>query len=319
MPRRRVGNRGAAGDEQPGQAQCNANLFRINSRSLADALVAVPGENVNYRVFITNLDQIRRNIGCDVQNVDATFFCPDADGGPERALDGCRNRRRFPGRRWVEHIPTSGGPVHLHMPNIDGFAFAEVRGPAADLVNEEGEIVGAVTIQKSIAVNVQTTIVRVDKQVSCNGAPFVDAQLVVANDDGTNGCSALDGQPIAVQYQVQNAGEADLFQCVLTVVQQDGTPSSFSPAPIPVGNLSSGQTTPVIVAVNSPQNCSEALEDEEPDTATVSCCTVNQSPCPDGLGVSAFDVATFTCQSRPELGVEKVCVDRTPTASVRSP
>jgi hypothetical protein len=157
-------------------------------------------------------------------------------------------------------------------------------------------------------VNVLTTQVRVDKQVSCNGAPFVDAGLVAANDDGTNGCSALDGQPIAVQYQVQNPGESNLFQCVLTVVQQNGTPSSFSPNPIPVGNLNTGQTSALIPALNSPQNCSDALEDEEPDTATVRCCTVNQSPCPEGLAITAFDVATFTCVT-PELNVDKVCVD----------
>jgi hypothetical protein len=164
------------------------------------------------------------------------------------------------------------------------------------------------------------TQVRVDKQVSCNNAPFVDAQLVAANDDGppplrppapgpANTCSALDGQPIAVRYQVENPGEAPLFQCVLTVVQQDATPSSFSPAPIAIGNLAPGQTIP-FTAANSPQNCSDTLEDEEPDTATVSCCTVNQSPCPEGFGVSAFDVAEFTCQSRPELSVQKACVDQ---------
>ena len=95
---------------------------------------------------------------------------------------------------------------------------------------------------------------------------------------------------------------------MLTVVQQDGTPSSFSPVPIPVGTITAGQTTPLIPALNSPQNCSDALEDEEPDTATVRCCTVDQSPCPEGSVVSAFDVATFTCVT-PKLNVDKVCVD----------
>ena len=292
----------------PAKAQCNANLFQINVARLpvGSSLTAVPGEQVQFAVFITNLDQIGGQIGCDVEDVDATFFCPDADGSPDGASFTVVTDGDFPAGGGLSTF----GPFTCTMPNIDGFAFVEVRGPAADLVNEGGEIVGAVTIQKSISINVQTTIVKVDKQVSCDGGPFVDATLVTANDDDTNGCSAPDGEPIAVQYQVQNAGESNLFQCVLSVTQANSTPSSFSPAPINVGNIGAGVTTPVIVAVNSPQNCSEDLEDEEPDTATVSCCTVNQSPCPDGFGVSAFDVATFACQSRPELGVNKVCVDQ---------
>jgi hypothetical protein len=289
-------------------AQCNASLLQINvaRAPVGSSLTAVPGEVVPFVVFITNLDQIGGQIGCDVENVNATFFCPDADGSPDGASFVVVTDGDFPAGGGLNTF----GPFSCTMPNIDGFAFVEVRGPAADLVNEDGDIVGAVTIQKSISINVQTTIVKVDKQVSCNVAPFVDATLVTANEDGTNGCNALDGQPIAVQYQVQNAGESNLFQCVLNVVQQNGTPSSFSPAPINVGTVGVGVTTPVIVAVNSPQNCSDTLEDEEPDTATVSCCSVNQSPCPDGFAVSAFDVATFTCQSRPELGVNKVCVDQ---------
>jgi hypothetical protein len=291
----------------PASAQaCNANLFDISI--VADRLVAVPGETVNYRVIVTNRDQQAGFIGCDVQNVTADFFCPDATGAPTVFEANVVTDRDFPADNSVNIFPPlTDPPFTCTMPNLDGFAFAEVRGPAADLVNEQGDIIGAVTIQKSIAVNVLRTQVRVDKQVSCNGAPFVDAQLVVANDDGTNGCTALDGQPIAVQYQVQNAGESNLFQCVLTAMQANSTPSSFSPLPNGlIGNLTSGQTTPLIPT--SPQNCSDALEDEEPDTATVTCCTVNQSPCPDGFEVSAFDVATFTCVT-PALNVDKVCVD----------
>jgi hypothetical protein len=293
----------------PASAQCNANLFDISI--VADRLVAVPGETVNYRVIITNRSEQAGFIGCDVENVTADFFCPDATGAPTVFEANVVTDRDFPADNSVNIFPPLTDPAFTCiMPNIDGFAFAEVRGPAANLVNEQGQIIGAVTIQKSIAVNVLRTQVRVDKQVSCNGAPFVDAMLVVANDDGINGCSAVDGQPVAVQYQVQNAGESGLFQCVLTVTQANNTPSSFSPLPIPIGNLTSGQTTPLIPAVNSPQACSQSLENEEPDTARVSCCTVNQSPCPEGLAITAFDVATFTCQSRPELAVEKVCVDQ---------
>jgi hypothetical protein len=293
----------------PASAQCNASLLEI--ALTANPLVAVPGETVNYRVLIRNPDEQGGFIGCAVQNVDATFFCPDAAGAPNGPSTVVITDGVFPADN-VLHIfpPLTDPPFTCIMPNIDGFARAEVRGPDADLVNEAGEIIGAVTIQKSIDVNVLRTQVRVDKQVSCNGAPFVDAQLVAANDDGTNGCTAVDGQPIAVQYQVQNPGESNLFQCVLSVVQQNGTPSSFSLLPIPIGNLVPGETTPLIPAVNSPQNCSQSLEDEEPDTATVSCCTVNQSPCPEGLGITAFDVAEFTCQSRPELSVQKLCVDQ---------
>jgi len=291
------------------QAQCNANLLEI--ALTANPLIAVPGQIVNYRVLIRNPVQSGGFLGCAVQDVDATFFCPDAAGAPNGPSTVVITDGVFPADDVLSIFPPlASPPFTCVMPSVDGFARAEVRGPDADLVNEDGQIIGAVTIQKSIDVNVLTTQVRVDKQVSCNGAAFVDAQLVVANDDGTNGCSALDGQPIAVQYQVQNPGEANLFQCVLTVEQQNGTPSSFSLAPINVGTVNAGATTPVIVALNSPQLCDEDLENEEPDTATVSCCTVNQSPCPGGLGISAFDVATFACQSRPELGVEKVCVDQ---------
>ena len=97
------------------------------------------------------------------------------------------------------------------MPNIDGLAFAAVTGPAADLVNEQGVDIGDVEISKSISVNVLSTQVRVDKQVSCNGGPFVDVMLVVANDDETNGCSALDGQPIAVQYGFRTQAKRRCF------------------------------------------------------------------------------------------------------------
>jgi hypothetical protein len=214
----------------------------------------------------------------------------------------------------------SGDATFVHPALVDHFGLGglDFQFATSDIqtIVALNEITGAFTgtvFNADLNLTVPVAAVLVDKQVSCNGAAFVDAMLVAANNDGTNGCSALDGQPIAVQYQVQNTGEGTAFQCVLTVVQQDGTPSSFSPAPIPVGNIPPGQTTPLIVAVNSPQNCSDDLEAEEPDTATVTCCTVDPSQqdppgCPDGFGISAFDTATFTCV-KPILNVAKVCVD----------
>ncbi|MHC4538062.1 MAG: IPTL-CTERM sorting domain-containing protein, partial [Planctomycetota bacterium] len=133
---------------------------------------------------------------------------------------------------------------------------------------------------------IETCNVLVDKGVDC-GTGQVDVSLVSANDDGTNGCSADNGDTIMVGYQVQNTGNVDLVNCNLT----DSNGNIIAPGPI--GTVGAGNTTPILFPTNTPLICSDALEAGEPDTATVVCeCGAPQS----GLGqVTAFDTADFEC------------------------
>jgi cysteine-rich repeat protein len=132
---------------------------------------------------------------------------------------------------------------------------------------------------------IETCGVLVDKGVDC-GSGQVDVSLVAANDDGTNGCSANNGDTIAVGYQVQNTGNVDLVNCNLT----DSNGAIIAPA---VGTVAVGVTTPILLPTNAPLTCSDNLDAGEPDTATVVCeCGAPQS----GLGqVQAFDTADFEC------------------------
>jgi hypothetical protein len=186
------------------------------------------------------------------------------------------------------------------MPDIDpGVAFAGVRGGG---ILDDG-LLSPFDIDKDIGVLVSTCAVLVDKQISCDGgATWVDQGLVLANEGGSLGCTTTDGTPIMVRYQVNNAGQVPLHACVLTETNTAfGAPGSV-PTP-----LAPGATTAFIPAPQTPL-CSDSLENNEPDTASVSCfCRADLNP---DDKVSASDSADLTCQSRPELSVQKVCVDQ---------
>jgi hypothetical protein len=145
-----------------------------------------------------------------------------------------------------------------------------------------------------------------DRAVSCDGEPFVDQTRVAMNDDGTNGCTTLDGRTVRWEYQAENSGPVPLFDCELA-----DTNPSVSPASIPVGNLAVGQIISGIPATNTVA-CSDTLEGQEPGTVLLTCCSVDVGAlinCPDANKVTAHDASDVVCQSTPELNVVKVCED----------
>jgi hypothetical protein len=272
---------------------CNANLLDITISR--DRLVARPGETVNYTVNVINRSVSGVQIGCNTLDVTADFFCPGPTGLPNGASTNLLTDVDIPANDALAVF----GPLSCTMPDIDpGVAFAGVRG---DGTLDDGNL-SPFLINKDIAVLVASCAVQVDKQISCDGgATWVDAGLVLNNDDGTNGCTAIDETPILVRWMVNNAGDVPLHACVLTETNTAfGAPGSVPTPILP-------DATIVIPAPQTPL-CSDALENNEPDTASVSCfCRADLNP---DDKVSASDSADLTCQSRPELSVQKVCVDQ---------
>jgi hypothetical protein len=284
----------AASAQNP--ANCNANLLDVTISR--DRLTARPGEIVNYTVNVINRSVLGVQIGCNTLDVTADFFCPDATGAPEGPSTNLFTNLDIPANDALAVF----GPFACEMPDIDpGTAFAGVdtTGKLDDGVTAGGS---PFLIVKTVAVLVAACAVLVDKQISCNGgATWVDAGLVLNNDDGTNGCTTVDGTDILVRYQVKNDGQVPLHACVLTETNTAfGAPGSV-PTPI-----APGATIPFILAPQTPE-CSDALENNEPNTASVSCfCQANLDP---DDKVSASDSADLTCQSSPELSLTKLCAD----------
>jgi hypothetical protein len=188
------------------------------------------------------------------------------------------------------------------MPDIDpGVAVAGVRGAG---FLDDG-VTSPFLINKDIAVIVQSCLVQVDKQISCDGGTtWVDQGLVFANEGGSQSCTTTDDTPILVRYQVRNAGLAPLRACVLTETNTAfGAPGSV-PTPI-----APGATLAFMPAPQTPA-CSDALENNEPNTASVNCfCQADLDP---NDKVSANDSADITCQSEPGLSLVKLCADPGP-------
>jgi hypothetical protein len=282
----------AASAQNP--ANCNANLF--DQAIARDKIAARPGETVTYTVAFVNRTTLgsppTQQIGCNVLDVTANFNCPGPTGAPNGPGTNLVTNVDFPADGNVITFPS----IQCVMPDIDpGVAFAGVFGTG--LLDDGGP--SPFLINKTISVAVQSCLVTVDKQVSCdNGVTWVDPGQVFANEDGTHGCNALDGTPILVRYNVANPGQTSLFSCTLT----DSNPAI------------NGVTLPAVIARNTstgflvspnPPACSSAFEANEPNTATVSCfCTESLNP---DDKISAFDVATVACQSTPDLNVSKAC------------
>lgn len=156
---------------------------------------------------------------------------------------------------------------------------------------------------------------QVDRQVSCDGgSSFADPGLQRTNEDGTNGCTAVDGEPVNWQYQGCNAGAAPLYDC--TLVDQNVT---YVSDPIVLGNLApfgqAGDCSALTPSTKSPQACGDALEaSETPDngTVTMTCCTsnvANISECAEANRVAVYDASTVTCSTPSGLNAVKECVD----------
>lgn len=274
-------------------ANCNANLF--DQAIARDKIGARPGEIVNYTVAFVNrsvLPPPSTQIGCNVLNVTADFRCPGPTGAPNGTATNLVTDVDIP----ANDVVTQFGPFPCVMPDIDpGTAFAGVFG-TGDL-DDGGP--SPFLINKTISVQVQSCLVKVDKQVSCDGGvTWVDPGLVFANEDGTHGCSAPDGTPIQVRYQAQNVGQTGLFACTL---------SDSNPAITPPGgtfNIPVGGSTAFLPGVGAA--CSTAFEAFEPNTGSVNCfCQESLNP---NDKIAAFDVATVACQTLPELSLTKACV-----------
>lgn len=184
---------------------------------------------------------------------------------------------------------TGGEPDNVQVTCTCGFATSGITDSARD----------------DATLTCQVPSVKTDKRVDC-GSGFVDSTLVAANEDLNNGCTALDGDPITYGYRSQNTGTAALFDCTLV-----DTNNLASPNPIVVGNIAVGAAIVNTPATNTPL-CSEPLDALEPDTLTLTCCSVDVAAiinCPDANKVTAFDVADVTCNSSPELSVLKECID----------
>jgi cysteine-rich repeat protein len=133
----------------------------------------------------------------------------------------------------------------------------------------------------------ETCDVLVDKAVDCGSGP-IDMTLVEANDDGTNACSTAVGEPLSITYRVQNPdGGTDNVQLVNCQLTESNSAIS---GPIDVGTVDVGLTNTVGII---PLICNSTIDDNEPDTATVTCdCGAPGS----GLGqVTAFDTLSFAC------------------------
>jgi hypothetical protein len=292
----------AAANAQEGNPPgCNSNLLDVTISR--DRLTARPGDIVNYTVNIINRSNLGVQIGCNALDVTADFFCPGPTGESDGAATNLITSVDIP----ANNVLAEFGPLPCTMPDIDpGVAFAGVRGTG---ILDDG-VNSPFLIDKDIAVLVATCAVLVDKQISCDGgATWVDAGLVLTNDDGTNGCTTVDGTAILVRYRVKNDGQVPLHSCVLTETNTAFGPPASLPTPIapcPPDAPPGCGTTAFIPAALTPL-CSDALENNEPNTASVNCfCGADLDP---DDKVSASDSADLTCQSSPELSLTKVCAD----------
>jgi hypothetical protein len=278
---------------------CNANVFNVTIA--ADTLATVAGDPVVFTLRAENPAVVGGQIGCDATSVDITFFCPAADGTPDLANPiTVVTGQNYP----AGTTSTVLGTFTCVMPDpASGLATARVTA-AGDLQSLDPT---PFTITRDLTVTIQSCLVKVDKQVSCDGGvTFVDQGLVFANEDGTISCNGVNGlQPaIRVRYQVQNVGETRLFQCVL-----DDTNNLFdldADGVIITPEIVVGGGTGLIPAPGTPL-CSDALDANEPNTASVNCfCTAGLDP---DFKTSASDSARVRCQSEPDILLTKQCPD----------
>src|SRR5439155_1408998 len=90
----------------------------------------------------------------------------------------------------------------------------------------------------------------------------------------------------------------------ITGLTQDSSNTAISSTAVSIGNVAQGGTSNP-VPINT--TCSDTLDAQEPDTATVSCfCTADLNP---NFKATAKDTASFDCQT-PGLTVTKDCALR---------
>jgi cysteine-rich repeat protein len=143
----------------------------------------------------------------------------------------------------------------------------------------------------------ETCEVLVDKQVSCDGTTWLDATLVLNNEDGTNGpgtgaaSPCTEGNPVFVRYVARNTGDLAAI-CTL-----DESSSVIEPSVDGVVladfEIDAGDTTDPVTPSGAPI-CDASLTAQEPNTITLSCecARLNGDP----LIATATDTATIACE-----------------------
>src|SRR5207249_4172097 len=143
----------------------------------------------------------------------------------------------------------------------------------------------------------------------CGAGPFIDVGFETNNEDGTASClgwnaftvngTNVAAEALTVQYVAQNTGGTGLFSCTVT-----DSNTAISSTAVSIGNVAQGGTSNP-VPINT--TCSDTLDAQEPDTATLSCfCTADLNP---NFVTTAKDKASFDCQT-PGVTVTKDCALR---------
>jgi hypothetical protein len=149
--------------------------------------------------------------------------------------------------------------------------------------------------------------VAIDKQVSCNGGAFTD----IGFGDATIGsCSALNGQPVAIQYVAKNTGSLPLTcdpgnQQGLIDVNASGAIFGPSSVSVAVNTTTSPIINPNVNVCSATLNTNEQLG----NTASISC-TCDGGTNEGTQTASDLDTARIICGS-PSFTSTKTC---TPTA-----
>src|SRR5438094_98707 len=202
-------------------------------------------------------------------------------------------------------------------PSVTG-TIAGLTQNSCNTVSVTCEIVGSVdpanpSARKKLTATAQDTCetcsVQVDKQIKCGAGPFIDVGFVTNNEDGTASClgwnaftvngTSTAAESLTVQYVAKNTGGTGLFGCTVT-----DSNTAISSTAVSIGNVAQGGTSNP-VPINA--TCSDTLDAQEPDTATLSCfCTADLNP---NFKATAKDTASFDCQT-PGLTVTKDCALR---------
>ncbi|HLW79295.1 MAG TPA: hypothetical protein VKU44_06815, partial [Terriglobia bacterium] len=187
--------------------------------------------------------------------------------------------------------------------------------------------------------------VQVDKEVQCNSdGVWHDVGLESNNDDGTLGCSAINTQPVAIQYQYKNTGNVPLICSgtspvdgvtqlglvdVYNVTSQVCTTSADCAAGSGVCNTGTGHCEPFLltgeatlaggatssfISNSNVTTCSSTLNSDEAagNTATIDCACNSTATFENALGASADDAAQIGCSGTSSFTTSKSC---TPTGT----
>lgn len=164
--------------------------------------------------------------------------------------------------------------------------------------------------------------IQIEKQVSCGaGGSFVPAVPAFDTNDltsnATDTCTTLATNPVAIQYQIRNAGSTTATCTVAAAGISGGLTDLIGTSVIqPLTNetLTAGQTT--TVANIGQTTCNPSVFTGQ-DVAQLSCAcngTVTSESTANGTQVIAKDAADIICALPPNFNVTKTCVPNTTSA-----